>query len=255
MHNEPDTGPLRTCERCGAVLRAGADLCPECGQVNSIEPAADAETDATLVEPTFQEPPGPVPPQSAHPVATEPVPTERFAGSDSSVVTSARRCTRCQEINELTADFCFNCGLPFERSEVEVVPGTITEGAKPAGFWIRLGAIIVDWIILLVLGSIIWPVIFGESFWQSTSAFSYLFVALYVVLSVWRFGATLGKNLLGISIVDGSGNNPSLARSTVRFLATYLSAVLLLLGHLMAAFRKDKRALHDLIAGTYVVQK
>ena len=255
------------------MLKAGVARCPECGQTNKVGSPHSSESEAksggSAIGGTF----GPAVQQPVQSPVSSQSPTERFRSFDSRESISTRRCMRCQNVNELTADFCSNCGLPFERSDVEVVPGTVTEGTRPGGFWIRFGAVIVDSIIWGVLGAIIWPVVFGESFWQTTTTtgdgytltqiqsgggderVGYLLWAVYVVPLVWLFGATLGKKALGLSIIDETGNKPGLVRSIVRFLASFLSAILLLIGFLMAAFREDKRALHDLIAGTYVVHR
>jgi uncharacterized RDD family membrane protein YckC len=43
-------------------------------------------------------------------------------------------------------------------------------------------------------------------------------------------------------------------RSTVRYFAKYLSALILFIGFLMAAVTRRKQALHDMIAGCVVVK-
>lgn len=77
---------------------------------------------------------------------------------------------------------------------------------------------------------------------------------LYIVLlhsSPWQ--ATIGKKLLGIYVIDDNGNRISKMRAIGRYFATILSTISFLIGFIMAGFRKDKRALNDLIASTYVV--
>ena len=39
-----------------------------------------------------------------------------------------------------------------------------------------------------------------------------------------------------------------------RFFAKFISAIILFIGYLMAAFTDRKRALHDIIAGTLVIK-
>ena len=78
--------------------------------------------------------------------------------------------------------------------------------------------------------------------------------AIYFVgfeASTWR--ATPGKGLLGISVLDLLGQRISWRRAGARFLSGTLSWLSLNLGHAVAAWRTDGRALHDLIAGTCVV--
>ena len=77
--------------------------------------------------------------------------------------------------------------------------------------------------------------------------------ALYFIgfeASPWQ--ATPGKRLLGLRVRDTEGKPLGLARSAARFLAGSVSWLSLNLGHALAGWRRDGRALHDLIAGTRV---
>ena len=47
----------------------------------------------------------------------------------------------------------------------------------------------------------------------------------------------------------------SFGRATGRFFSKYLSALLLLIGYIMAGFTERKQALHDKIAKTYVIYR
>ncbi|MBS0194094.1 MAG: RDD family protein [Proteobacteria bacterium] len=69
--------------------------------------------------------------------------------------------------------------------------------------------------------------------------------------SAWQ--ATPGKRLVGIKVTDADGARISRARAAARFLAAGLSWAVLNLGQAMAALPPEHRALHDLIAGTRVV--
>lgn len=77
--------------------------------------------------------------------------------------------------------------------------------------------------------------------------------ALYFIgFEASRWQATPGKRVLGLRVRDINGNPPGLARSAARFLAGSLSWLSLNLGHALAGWRTDGRALHDLVAGTRV---
>jgi uncharacterized RDD family membrane protein YckC len=67
--------------------------------------------------------------------------------------------------------------------------------------------------------------------------------------------ATLGKRALGIKVTDMSGNRITFGKATGRFFGKILSSLILLIGFLMAAFTQKKQALHDLLAGTLVVNR
>jgi uncharacterized RDD family membrane protein YckC len=55
-----------------------------------------------------------------------------------------------------------------------------------------------------------------------------------------------------VRVVSREGGPLSFGQAALRHLGSWLSAVILGIGYLVAAFRADKRALHDLIAGTRV---
>jgi uncharacterized RDD family membrane protein YckC len=71
--------------------------------------------------------------------------------------------------------------------------------------------------------------------------------------SAWQ--ATPGKRWLGLKVVDLRGAPIGWGRASARFLAGTLSWLTLNLGHALAGWRADGRALHDLIAGTRVVTR
>jgi hypothetical protein len=64
--------------------------------------------------------------------------------------------------------------------------------------------------------------------------------------------ATVGKRLIGIKVTDKQGRRLSRGRALARFLAASLSWLTLNLGHALAAWTPERRALHDYIAGTRV---
>jgi len=66
--------------------------------------------------------------------------------------------------------------------------------------------------------------------------------------------ATVGKMVLGLKVTDLEGHRISFARATGRHFAKLISAMILLIGYIMAGFNERKQALHDMIAGTLVVR-
>ena len=83
-----------------------------------------------------------------------------------------------------------------------------------------------------------------------------LIVVLTVTIIFWKKfkGATPGKKFVHIKVVDAKtlkdiDNTQAITRS-VGYIASTLA---FLIGFLMVAFRKDKRSLHDLLAGTVVI--
>ena len=79
-----------------------------------------------------------------------------------------------------------------------------------------------------------------------------LLLLYFFIFHAFR-GQTPGKRLLGVAVIDVYGERPSLARTLLRTSGYVLSAVLFSLGFLWIGFDREKRALHDWLAGTYVV--
>ena len=144
-----------------------------------------------------------------------------------------------------------------------------------AGRGERLGASLIDGVISLATFLPLAAVTgyFGKVMdaARGGEAMSFLTMAGYVALAFVMFvvvqgyplaktGQTWGKKLLWIRIVDLDGAQPPLWRLIVlRYLPTQLLSLVPVAGNFYALidalfiFRQDKRCLHDLIAGTQVV--
>ena len=134
-------------------------------------------------------------------------------------------------------------------------------GARPAGFWIRGVAVVIDFALLaLVQFSLgftarrVWGAgIEDSAVLQFTIGFFTLaFACLYVTLLHAATGQTIGKLLVGARVVLVDGEPVPAGTSLLRFFGYSLSCATFGLGYLIAGLRHDKRALHDLIAGTRV---
>ena len=66
--------------------------------------------------------------------------------------------------------------------------------------------------------------------------------------------ATLGKMILGIVVTGVDGQRITFMRATGRHFAKILSGLLLFIGYLMVLWTARKQGLHDIMAGTLVVQ-
>jgi uncharacterized RDD family membrane protein YckC len=82
-----------------------------------------------------------------------------------------------------------------------------------------------------------------------------LIPAAYNTFFIGRYGATLGKMACRIKVVSPEGAQISYARALGRYFAELLSAIVMGIGYLMAAFDSEKRALHDRVCSTRVVYK
>lgn len=117
-----------------------------------------------------------------------------------------------------------------------------------AGFWKRFAAILIDGIILGVINGILGKL--------STGYISILTSwVYYAVCESSSAQATIGKMVLGIKVTDLDGNRISFGRATGRYFGKMISALILMIGFIMAGFTERKQALHDMIASTLVVNK
>jgi len=131
---------------------------------------------------------------------------------------------------------------------------------RPAGFWVRAAAFIIDLIVLwLVRRSYLWVTAFAGiargDVWRVSPTlwlFTLLFAAAYATVLHATHGQTIGKNLLRIRVIGADGRRLALGTALLRWIGYWFSILPLGLGYVMAGLRRDKRALHDLIAGTRV---
>ena len=80
--------------------------------------------------------------------------------------------------------------------------------------------------------------------------------ALYLgLLPATPLQGTLGKRMVGLRICDRSGKRIGVLRSLLRLVAFVPSIGIVGAGFLLAAFTPRRQALHDLAAGTFVVNR
>ena len=129
------------------------------------------------------------------------------------------------------------------------------EISNPAGFWIRLGAGLLDLVIIgLPLGVVSYLISGGLEGDSVTNLVSFLY---YLLVPVVWYGYTVGKKLLGIRIVKVDGTKVGIGTMLMRMLIAAIVygitlGIAVIASAFMVGFRKDKRSVHDLIAGTYV---
>jgi uncharacterized RDD family membrane protein YckC len=131
---------------------------------------------------------------------------------------------------------------------------TMTEPAAAvsyAGFWVRVVALIIDFIIISVVSGLVAAITLGAGVVLSFFA-PWLYEA-FMLSSEWQ--ATVGKRAMSIVVTGADGGRITFARATGRHFAKYLSACILGIGFIMAAFTSKKQALHDFIAETFVVHR
>ena len=131
---------------------------------------------------------------------------------------------------------------------------------RPAGFWIRAVAALIDFIVFAIvkasLGALaarVWRADVGALGLRGVLiACTGLFVVLYVVALHALVGQTIGKLVVRVRVVGADGEPPALGASVLRFIGYLVSLLPFGFGFVMAGLRADRRALHDLLAGTRV---
>jgi len=161
---------------------------------------------------------------------------------------------------------CVNCKPRFAQKIREGVLHTL---ALPyAGFWIRFAAKSLDGIVLWIVNMLPNFFLAGMigfraqkfdpthlfAYFGTLSLFQLAFSVAYETLFVWKYGGTPGKLVLGLKIVRPDGTALSLPLALGRYAANFVTGFTMGIGHVMAAFDDEKRALHDRLAGTRVIK-
>lgn len=191
-------------------------------------------------------------------------------------------CSKCGQEVEDSAEYCSSCEAEIASSH------------KPAGFWIRVGASLID----SLVGA---PLIVLYFFNLVSIKSMFLLIVIPIPGAIYKpfmesfFGATLGKMACGIRVMDELGEKLTLKAAYIRFLPFLLSKITGLIGILMTfsstefqrastfieiaemqspidlietivvlfvlldcvvvAFTPSKCAIHDLMAGSFCVFK
>ena len=289
MTTEPDPGAAPSfCGNCGAAMTPRSQICAACGRPATPPPA-----------PTGAPPPDYIPycrncgigvpwgaGHTCRRCGMTPLCRLHFSATDGRCLDCAappspaaspaasygggRTCRACGASAAPNAEYCPNCGralaLAISYGNVEYM-----------GFWIRLAAFVVDWIIVYVAAALTAAVI-GISLTSGdldpaamddisiaieNFNYSYLLLfcgmsAVYGVLTTALRGQTLGKMLLRIQVVDANGNIPPWHRILLRELArgvVLLALFPLGLLYVWIALDARKRGPHDYLGGSYVIRK
>ncbi|HEY7519608.1 MAG TPA: RDD family protein [Methylomirabilota bacterium] len=133
---------------------------------------------------------------------------------------------------------------------------------RPGGFWIRFVAFGIDLVVVMLAQFLLgflaarrWGVDVDRSATLQGAVvfFTLLFAVLYPTVLHTLTGQTVGKLLVGVRVLAVDGELLPPGAAFLRAVVHWLSLVVLFgLGHVLGGLRKDKRALHDLLAGSRV---
>ena len=141
-------------------------------------------------------------------------------------------------------------------------------GPRFAGFWIRVAAYVIDYVL-------VYAVVYGinvavkpiscedagdgtcvpgttsisATFWVITIGLPFLYFWL-----TWAFGGTIGQRVLKLRVVGADNGQPiGLLRSFLRYIGYIVSAAVVFIGLIWVAFDARKQGWHDKIASSLVI--
>jgi len=180
-------------------------------------------------------------------------------------------CGQCGTSNDDSDRYCIKCGkelAPQASGSHGGAPGPgaaavpVADGALVfAGFWTRVAAYIVDYVILVV--AIVILAMATRAAARSDAATASITLLLYLAVP-WLYTAlfesgpsqaTPGKLALQVKVTDLQGRRIGFGRATARYFAEWITGLTFGVGYAMTAFTSKRQALHDKIAETVVVKR
>lgn len=175
---------------------------------------------------------------------------------------------------QVSAAATSNAYAPPRASLRDAADEPVDGEVVPAGFLRRWVALFID---QMVVGMVYYAVFFtlligfgaagaglgGEGFERAMLGVTLVAYPIYFLIAgAYYVGfessasqATPGKLLLSIKVTDAQGGRLSLGHALGRWAAAALSYLTLFIGFLMAAFTEQKKALHDYVSATQVVDR
>jgi uncharacterized RDD family membrane protein YckC len=138
-----------------------------------------------------------------------------------------------------------------------------TSDLEYVGFWLRVGAALIDTVLLtIIIFPVLWAV-YGPTYLVSDRLIqgpvdflvTWVLPGVAAVLFWIARQATPGKMAIRARIVDAeTGGKPTTGQLVLRYFGYYVSMFPLFLGILWVAFDRRKQGWHDKIARTVVVR-
>lgn len=271
---EPPPAPALVSPTARTVLDAPPPVAPPVERAT----AATARTVDVVLSETAEmpsvaalaDPPPPMPPAAAVAAVPPPAVESPVAMAESPIPPAARPSS--DEVKAAAA------AAVAARKAQGPVDGVEVIRASPAPIGVRVGAWLVDGVVLALFGlaylkvaqmlmvhppaptaetGLDWFVNRVDAYGVVLrygaglcAALAFVYSSLFHALG----GRTLGKRLFGVQLVDATGRAPSLGRCALRSLLSLASAAFLFLGFFLALFDRRRQALHDKLSGTWVVR-
>jgi uncharacterized RDD family membrane protein YckC len=119
-----------------------------------------------------------------------------------------------------------------------------------AGFWQRVGAYLLDGILLSVINTVLLVGLKGVGYVLGVI----VGIVYFVYLEGGPTGQTLGKRALGIRVVSFDTGGPiGYPRAFIRYIGRIIDFIVVLIGFLWMLWDKEKQCWHDKLASDVVV--
>jgi uncharacterized RDD family membrane protein YckC len=117
-----------------------------------------------------------------------------------------------------------------------------------AGFWRRFVASLIDFIFIII------PFVIFHSIlpYMGGAIFGFFY---FPIFNASVLQGTPGKAIMGLAVVDESGQTLSLKGAIIRYAASFISALCMSIGYIMNLFTTKRQTLHDMIASCVVIKK
>jgi uncharacterized RDD family membrane protein YckC len=140
-----------------------------------------------------------------------------------------------------------------------------TDSIEYAGFWVRVGASLIDTVLVVCVTFPLLIAIYGWSYFDASRTGPVAGVADFLlswvapavaIVAFWLYRqATPGKMALSLRVVDArTGNTLTVGQSIGRYLGYFVSTIPFGLGFIWVAFDPKKQGWHDKLAGTVVIR-
>lgn len=132
-----------------------------------------------------------------------------------------------------------------------------------AGFWVRVGACLIDTLILVAVSFPILYLFYGQSYLNNeisgSSPIKFItdwILPLIATVLFWTYkSATPGKSAFSLRVLDERTGRPlTTPQALARYFGYFVSMLTLGIGVLWIAFDPKKQSFHDKIASTVVVR-
>jgi uncharacterized RDD family membrane protein YckC len=195
------------------------------------------------------------------PERNQPVTPTRCLSCGCVLLTSSPNCPVCEQQTPTRqgdeAVLSVNTGVPLRAPPVAPPHERVAMIATAnlfAGFWRRVAAALIDSFIFIAIGAVFVLVTGVEPVGRIARLVSMVaFWQYFALMESSSRQATIGKLALRIQVTDTNGGRIGYGRATGRHFAKLLSSITLLVGYMMAGFTRRRQCLHDMVAGTLVI--